>query len=104
MTAATSDKAGPLGEGILDMALDLLDRVYVDQRSLADAILETATHLHGICRVRELAGELVVDALLRENPIGTDTGLTRIPVFRQHRAGDGRLDVGVVKLKFSIIL
>jgi hypothetical protein len=85
------------GDGVGDVALDLLDRALVDQRALHDADLDAVADLHLGDLAGEFRDELVMDAVLHEEAVGADAGLAHVAVLRGDRALDGGVDVGVVE-------
>jgi hypothetical protein len=50
--------------------------------------LEPVGDLHRACGLGEPLGKGVMDAILHQNPVGADAGLTGVAVFRS----DGKLD------------
>ena len=79
------------------MSLDLLHRLGVDQRALRHALHETVADLQPADRLREFSDEGIVDLVLHVEPVGADAGLTHVAEFREHRALDRGVDVGVVE-------
>ena len=88
---AARQHLGALAPGVLDVALDLVDRGGLDQRPLLDAGLVAGADLERLDRLGELRRERVVDAVLDVDPVGADAGLAAVAEL----AGDGALDRGV---------
>lgn len=97
MALAAGDDPGAARYRIRDVALDLLDGLLVDQRPLRHAGLGAVADLHRRHFPGQLLDELVVDAVLRVEPVGADTGLAHVAIFRDHRAIDGGIDIGIVE-------
>ena len=70
---------------------------HVDERPLNDARVETVPDLHRAHRLAEPRRELLVDPVLDQHAVRTHTGLPHVPVLRRDRAGNGRLEIGVVE-------
>src|SRR3546814_19112691 len=72
--ATAQQDLGALGFGVGDQTLDLVERILVDQRSLADAIVETRAGLQLFRRLDQFGGKGIVDLVLHEKAVGADTG------------------------------
>jgi hypothetical protein len=83
---AADDDFGALLQGVGDVGFDLLDRLHVDQGPDHRARLEPVGDLHRARGFGEALGEGVVDAVLRQDAVGADTGLPGIAIFRGDRA------------------
>ena len=70
------------------MALDLVHRLGIDQRALADASLKTVADLDFAGLAGELADEFVIHPGLHINSIGANAGLAGVAVFADHRTLD----------------
>lgn len=84
-------------DGVAHQAGYFLHGGLVDQRTNGDARLQAIAHAQiahggGVAR-----GKGVVDAVLHENAVGADAGLTGIAVFGGDGAVDGFVQVGVVE-------
>src|SRR5262249_4121333 len=88
MALAARGDLGALGYGVLDVLLDLLDRLAVDQRALRDAGFQTIADLQLLDRADELLGESVVDLVLYQEAVGADAGLPGVAVLGHDRALD----------------
>ena len=97
MPPATGQQFGPLVQRVGDMALDLVQPLPVDDRSLFDAVLHAVADLHRGAGLDKPTRELVMNAVLHEDAVGADAGLAGIAVFRGHGAGDRHVDIGVVE-------
>src|SRR5205085_10454302 len=84
-------------ERIADVALDLLDGGLFDEGAYACLLIEPVADLelrHGVDEVRD---EVVVDAVLHEDPVRRDARLPAVSVLADQRPGDGGVEVGVVE-------
>ena len=97
MAIAADDDARAFLEGVGNVLLDLRDRPVVDQRALGGARLEAGRRLQLADRLRELLREGVVDAVLHQEAVGADAGLSGIAVLRGDRAFDRRIQVRIVE-------
>ena len=89
------DRTG--GHGIGDQLVDLVPALRIDQRADLGLRLGAAggghvRHLRG-----ELLRELIRDGLVHDEPVRGRAGLAHVPQLRQHRPGDGGVDVGVLE-------
>src|SRR6185436_17378861 len=80
-----------------NVLFDLVDRFHVNQRALHHARFGAVADLHRRDLLRKLFDELVVDLVLGVEPVGADAGLAHVAVFRDDRAFDRGVDIGVVK-------
>ena len=74
-TLAAGDDLGALLDGVDDVRLGLLDRLYVDEWPDHRARLEPVGHLHRTCGLRKTLRKGVVDAVLHQNAVGAHTGM-----------------------------
>ena len=82
MALTAGQYSSALGYGIGDMRLDLGQRRRVDQRSLGHARLQTiADRDLAAHRRTQPRGEGVVNAILDQEAVGTDTGLATVAVL-----------------------
>ncbi len=94
--AAGHDRAAFL-LGVGHEFLDLLDRLFVDQRPLLHAGFRAVADLQLGGSSRELLDKRIIDAGLHEKAVGADAGLAGIAILRGDRAFHGALQVGVVE-------
>ena len=94
---AADDDLGTTRRRVGDVALDLLDGGLVDERPDVDALGEPVRHLEPAHGLREALEEVVVDALLHEQPVRRDAGLPGVAELARDRAGDRLVEVGVVE-------
>ena len=85
--------AGP--DRLVDQRGDARDRLVVDQRTDVDTVVLAATEPEGAHPLAELLGELLGHRLLDEEPVRGRAGLAHVAHLGDHRAVDGRVDVGV---------
>ena len=97
LTNSGSEAPGALRQGVVDMALDLLDRGPVDHRPDIDAGIGTRADLHRRDAGRELVGEAVIDAVLHQDAVGADAGLTAIAELGDEHAFDRKVEIGVIE-------
>ena len=97
MALAAGQHLGALAAGILDVALDLVDRGGLDQRPLLDARVEALADLEALHRLGEPRRELVVDLLLHVDAVGAHAGLAAVAELARDRALDRGVEVGVVE-------
>lgn len=74
---ATNEHLCSLALGIFDVTLHLVDSSSVDERAVGDALSGSLANFEGANRSAELFGEGVVDAILDEDAVGADAGLSR---------------------------
>jgi hypothetical protein len=86
-----------MGNRIGDMIFSLLDGCLIDQRSDDDTILETVPNLHRLDRGLQLFCKRVIDAVLHQEPVRADAGLTRIAIFRRQRALNSGVQIRIVE-------
>ena len=79
------------------MLFDLFHRGHVDHRSLLGTFGQAVGHLELQDGGGEFGGEGVIDAFLNQQAIDADAGLAGIAVFRGHRAGDRRVEIGILE-------
>ena len=79
------------------MALDLLNRYVLDQRSNIDAWLRSVTNLHPSHCVSELRDKRIVDARLNIKSIGANAGLTGVSIFGGDRPLCRLVHIRVIK-------
>src|SRR6185295_9276210 len=84
-------------EGVVHVAVHLFDRRLLDQRAHLRLRLETVSDLELRRRVDESRYELLVDAVLDEDPVRGDARLTAVAELADERAGDRCLEIGVVE-------
>ena len=97
MALAAGDDLGAVLDRVRDVLLDLVDRFHVDQRPLRHALLGAVADLHRRDLLRQLLDELIVDLVLGVDAVGADAGLAHVAIFRDHRAFDRGIDIGVVE-------
>ncbi len=93
----TNNHGGAFRGSVTDVFFDFVHRVLIDQRSLRGAGLEAASRLELQDDRREFCGKGIVHAILHEEAIRANTGLTGVSVFRGDGAFDGGVEIGVVK-------
>src|SRR5690606_6367887 len=74
----TDAQLSALGEGVLDMSLDLFDTFFLDHWADFGARHRAVTHLERTDALGKFVGKCVIDAALHQDAIGTDTGLAGI--------------------------
>ena len=77
--------------------VDRLDGLLVDERADVGAVVLAAAEGECTHPVGELLGELVGDRGVHEEPVGGGAGLAHVAHLGEHRAVDGRVDVGVLE-------
>ncbi|GAB5463993.1 MAG: hypothetical protein HoeaKO_40840 [Hoeflea alexandrii] len=97
MAIAAGQNLGALRLGILDVLDNLCHRVFADQWAGGHAVTETVADLHLANGSGEFFGKRVIDAGLHVDPVGADAGLAVVAVFRDHRAFDRGIEIGVVE-------
>ena len=97
MRLAAGLHLGTLGDGIGNMAFNLGKALIINNRALFNALFKAAANLHGGRCFSKTASELVIDTILHEHPVGTDTGLAGIAIFRRHSTGNGYIHIGIIK-------
>ncbi len=97
MAGAAGQQACALGQGVGDVLLDLLHRLFVDQGADLHAVVEAVSDPQRLRRLRQLGDELVMDGGLHIEAVGADAGLARVAVLRGHGARHGRVHIGVVE-------
>jgi len=69
----------------------------IDQRTQVDTVGKTVTEIECRRRSNQFFNECVCNRRLHQNPIGTDTGLTTVTVFRNKRALNRRVEIRILK-------
>ncbi len=93
----TGNQAGALGQGILQVAPDLVEAGTVDQRPDVHTGLQAVADGQSGHPVGQFSGEGIGHLLVHEDAVGADTGLTTAPEFVRHQVVRGGVQVGVVK-------
>lgn len=94
---AAYQELGALGDGIVDVLLDLVDGAVVDQRAMGHALFEAVADLEALDLFDKLGRKLVVDAALHVDAVGAHARLARRAELGGNGAGDGGIKLGVVK-------
>src|SRR5690606_39928433 len=97
MALAAEKKLRAFTQRILDMRLDLLNRLFGDQRALRDPLLQPIADFKRLRPLGQLCDEGVMDASLHINPVGADAGLPGIAVFRGNRRLHRLVQIGVIE-------
>ena len=97
MRLAAGLHLGTLGDGIGNMAFNLRKPLVINNRTLFNTLFKPTANLHGGGGFGKPPGELVIDAILHEHPVGADAGLAGIAIFRRHRAGNGHIHIGIIE-------
>ena len=79
------------------MFLNLRGGSRINQRSDLGVFFQTIAHFHGSDLFRKFCGKCVVDSVLHQDAVCTDTGLTRVAELCHHQAFDCRVEIGIVK-------
>src|SRR6476620_12014832 len=79
------------------MLLDLRHCPIVDEGPDPNSGFSTWTDFQSLDSLGQSFGELVVDARLNVDPVGTYACLPRVAELRVDSAGDSSIDIGVVK-------
>ena len=80
-----------------DQLADALDGLLVDQRADVDAVVLAAAEGEAAHPLAELLGELLRHRAVHQEPVGGRARLAHVAHLRDHRAVDGRVDVGVLE-------
>ena len=97
MTLAAGHDLGAVGEGVSDVLFDLGDGSHIDERPLHHTVLGAIADLHRRNFRRQLLDKRIVDLVLGVDAIGADAGLPHVAVFRDNRAIDRGIEIGVVE-------
>ncbi|NSX89162.1 helix-turn-helix transcriptional regulator [Agrobacterium tumefaciens] len=79
------------------MGADFRDRRLVDHRANGDARFRSGANAHGVDAIRQLLRKGVINAGLHQNPVGADAGLATVAEFRNQRAFNGKIEIGIVE-------
>ena len=93
----TKDELAALRQCVGHVLLHFSHCAIVDERTLRDPVLRTASELQAAHLGDQLVGERVGDTVLHIDAIGTDAGLTGIAELGDHCAFDGGIEIRVVE-------
>ena len=94
---AAAHELGAGRDRVFDQLDDIVRGRRGDQRADVDAVVSAGADGQAGDRRRKLFSELVVDAVLDQDPVRADAGLAGVAELAQHRALDRLVNVGVVE-------
>ena len=82
---------------VINMRCYLVKSLLINQRALLDTGVKTVADFHRSRFFGKTFGKFIIDAVLHKNPVCTNTSLSGIAVFRQHRAFNSDIKIGIIK-------
>ena len=92
---AAHQQPGAVVDGVGDQLAHRLDGLLVDQRADVDAVVLAAADGERAHPLGQPAAELLGDVGVHEEAVGRGAGLAHVAHLGDHRAVDGRVEVGV---------
>ena len=97
MSFAAQRDLGAFSGRLAEQFFDLFHRRHIDQRTLLNTGRHAVADFQSRNGTREFFNEGVIDAVLNQEAIGANAGLTHVAEFRRHRAGHRGIQIGIVK-------